>query len=570
VTTTTDASRPSRSGHFVVCGSDSTAVRVIEELRALDEAVTAVVPDSNDDHAQEIAELGATLVIAPRPHEAALRDAGVATARALALVAPDDLGNVHAALTAEELNPSIRLVIHIVNPQLGEHVERLVTNCTVVSAAAMVAPEFVLAALGESEVQWITVGGRNVVIGPAETVATPPLATLARVGANGRTELLPQGPGDLVLSDGIRQKPRRVHPRLEDFITDLRLIFDARLRLVAAFLASVITLGAVVVKLWPHPPGTQAINWLDAFYLALSTVTLTGFDDQRTIEAPAWIRLSAVGVQLLGLVMVSLVTAAIVDAFVGTSLARSLGSVRGRPRGHVVVCGLGTVGTKVAELLNERGFNVVAIERDPDKPGIRTARAMRIPVLLGDVSHPAVLDDARVHRCRAVLAVTNDDVANVQAGLFARERNAGARIVIRMFDHDLAARIQERLGLGTTRSVSILAAPTFAQELLHRRVSATVPAGRRVLMVTEVPIADASPVDGGLLGDLVDPGLVRVLAHRPLGGTWRWEPSLTSRLTAGDRVALVASRSGLARVLLATRSSRLRATSSYPDEDGSA
>ena len=564
MTTTADASLPLPSGHFVICGSDSTAVRVTEELRALDEAVTAVVEDANDDHAREMAELGATLVVAPRPHEAALRDAGVATARALALVAPDDLGNVHAALTAEELNPGIRLVVHVVNLRLGEYVERLLTHCTVLSAAAMVAPEFVSAALEEADVQWLTVGGRHVVVGPEELLATPPLAALARTRTTGRTELLPQGAGDLVLADGVRKKPRRVHPRLDDFLTDLRRVFDARLRLVAGFLATVIALATVVVKVWPHRPG-EAIDWLNAFYLAVSTVTLTGFDDQRTIEAPAWIRLLAVGVQLLGLVMVSLVTAAIVDAFVGTSLARSLGSVRGRPRGHVVVCGLGTVGTKVAELLHARGFNVIAIERDPDKPGIRTARALRIPVLLGDVSHDAVLYDARLHRCRAVLAVTNDDVANLQAGLFARERNADARVVIRLFDHDLAGRIQERLGLGTTRSVSILAAPAFATELLHRRVDATVPAGRRVLLVTEVPIADASPVDGGLLGNLVDPGMVRVLAHRPFGGAWNWEPSLTSRLTAGDRVALVASRSGLARVLLATRSSHLRAASSYAD-----
>ena len=465
-------------GHFVVCGSDSTAVRLTEELRALDEAVTVVVADADADHALEMAELGATVVVAPSPHEPALREAGVETAQAIAFVAPDDLANVHAALTAEDLNPRIRLVVHIVNPRLGAFVERLVTHCTVLSAAAMAAPEFVAAALDESEVRWLAVGGRDVVVGPADLLADPPLTALARIRTGGPTELLPEESGDLVMASGIRRKPRRVHPRLEDLLTDVGRVFDRRLRIVGLALLTFIGLGSLVVWLWPYHE-ENGIGWLDALYIAVSTVTLTGFDDPRLTAAEPWVRLVGVGVQLLGLLLVSLLTAAIVDAFVGASLARSLGVLRGRPRGHVVVCGLGTVGTKVAEQLHHRGFNVVAVERDPDKPGVRTAQSLRIPVLLGDVSSDAVLYEARLHRCRALVAVTNDDVANLQAGVYARERNDDARIVLRLFDHDLAGRVQERLGLGTTRSVSMLAAPAFASEMLQRRIDASVPAGRR-------------------------------------------------------------------------------------------
>jgi Trk K+ transport system NAD-binding subunit len=547
--------KPTRtSGHYVVCGSDSNAARITAELRAVDEDVTVIVPDVTSDHAQEMAAMGATLVVAPRPHEAALREAGVETAQAIALVSPDDLGNVHAALTAEELNKSIRLVVHIVNPRLAEFVENLV-SCDAMSAADMAAPELVAAALEESEIQSMTVGGRMVVAGPADLLAEPPLTGLART-SNGRTELLPNEDADLVLATGIRRKPARVHPRLDDFLTDLRRVFDARLRLVALFLVVVIAVGSLLVHFWPRKPNEE-IDWPDAIYIAVSTVTLTGFDDPRTSGATAWVKLLAVGVQLFGLVMVSLVTAAIVDAFVGASLARSLGVLRGRPRGHVVVCGLGTVGTRVAELLHDRGFNVVAVEIDPEKPGVRTARALRIPVLIGDVSQDAVLHEARLNRCRALLAVTNDDVANLQAGLYARARNADARIVLRLFDHEFAGRVQERRGMGfITRSVSSLAAPAFADALLDRRIDAVVPAGRRVVVVTEVTIRDGAAGVGTLLGDLVEPQMVRFLAHRTPNGGWNWDPALTTPLRAGDRVAVVTSRAGLARVLLAARPAR--------------
>jgi hypothetical protein len=147
------------SGHYVVCGSDSTTIRIVQELRNVGAPVTVIVPDSDADRAHEMAECGARLVVAPRLNENALREAGVPTAQAIAFVMPDDLGNVHAALTAEELNPDIRMVVHVVNPRLGEFLDGLLAHCTVLSAASMAAPEFVTAALEESEVQSITFPG---------------------------------------------------------------------------------------------------------------------------------------------------------------------------------------------------------------------------------------------------------------------------------------------------------------------------------------------------------------------------------------------------------------------------
>ncbi|HEY6738319.1 MAG TPA: NAD-binding protein [Actinopolymorphaceae bacterium] len=544
--------------HYIVCGGDSTAARVVEELRLLHESVTAIVPSlehGDAKHAEEIKELGARVIVADSVNEEVLRTARIDRAAGLALVATDDIANVHAALTAEELNPELRLVVHIVDRRLAEHLETLIAGCTTLSAAAMAAPAFVAAALDESDVRWVGVGGRDVVIGPAELVADPPLCTLARA-VDGATDLLPDGdsrPDDIVLGTSVRQAPRRkMPPIVDDLLTDLGLLFDRRMRLVAVAMGVFVLLGTLVVWGWTHGD----VSWLDSLYIALGTVTGTGISDAFTEGAPDWARVVAVTVQLLGVVMVSLVTAAIVDAFVGASLARSLGGVRGRPRGHVVVSGLGTVGTRVATTLHERGFNVVAIERNPDRPGVSTARRLRIPVLLGDTSNEEVLYQARIHRARAVIAVTNDDVANLRTGLWTRERNSEARVVLRLFDHDLANRVSSRLGLGITRSVSVMAAPAFVSELTGRRADATVPIGRRVLLVTEVPVEAGSTATEHTLGDLGAPGAARILAHRTATTRWDWEPSPTTPLRAGDRVALVGTLSGLADALLATRAPR--------------
>lgn len=527
-----------------------TAVRVVEELRRFDEQVIAIVPDADSDRAREMVAVGAELVVASRPHEGVLREAGVGVAQAVALVESDDVRNVYTALTAEELNPDLRLVVHIVDPRLESYLDGLIDNCTPLSTAAIAAPEFVAAALGETGTQWISVGGRDVVAGPTSLIADPPIVTLARTTGHTGTELLPDGPGDLVLGDTLRQPARRVHKRLDDFRADVGRVLDRRLRLVALALTAFIALGTVLIRVWPHD---EEVGWLDSLYIAVWTITGVGFDNEDVSQAEVGIRLLGVGGGLLGLVLVSLMTAAIVDAFIGASLARSLGKIRGRPRGHVVVGGLGTVGTEVARRLHERGFSVVAIERDRNKPGVQTANGLGIPVLIGNVGNDQILYEAGLSRCRALVAVTNDDVANLQAGLNARERNPAARIVLRLFDHELAEKVQSRLDLGTSRSVSALAAPAFAHTLLRRRIDATVPAGRRVLLVTEVPVEAGSSADGGRLDELSVGGAARVLAYHRPARDWTWNCPPDTRLHAGDQIAVVAGAAGLARVLLDTR-----------------
>ena len=63
-------------------------------------------------------------------------------------------------------------------------------------------------------------------------------------------------------------------------------------------------------------------------------------------------------------------------------------------RGHVVVCGLGRVGSIIASRLHAAGYRVLAIERDPNCVNIRSARSLGIPVVVGDARTRRILDRA--------------------------------------------------------------------------------------------------------------------------------------------------------------------------------
>ncbi|MCU1393423.1 MAG: RyR protein [Ilumatobacteraceae bacterium] len=83
-------------------------------------------------------------------------------------------------------------------------------------------------------------------------------------------------------------------------------------------------------------------------------------------------------------------------------------------RNHTVVCGLGDVGTRLAQAFAMNGESVVAIEADPAASGVSSAKAAGVAVLIGDASDPALLRTARVGRAVRLVAVCGNDATNVQ------------------------------------------------------------------------------------------------------------------------------------------------------------
>ncbi len=217
----------------------------------------------------------------------------------------------------------------------------------------------------------------------------------------------------------------------------LTQVFDRRIHFVLIGLNSLI----VISTLYFHLDGS---DWLTSLYRALTASTDTGLDANNLSLS---FRFGAVLIQLFGLVLSSGITAVIVDALISARLAALTGGVRGRPRHHVVVCGLGRVGRSVAARLKSGGVPVVAIERHEHAIGVLHARQLKIPVIIAPASDVSAQEVAGIARADAVLAVTDDEAVNLEIGLVAKHANRGVRVVTRLFDHDLAGRVERRLDL---------------------------------------------------------------------------------------------------------------------------
>ena len=551
---------PSDVRPVVVCGSDRVTLRVVSELVGSGEHVVVVMhPQSR--HVERMTEIANQVLTVKAVSESVLRRAGIdreargrGTARALVLLDTDDVRNVHSALTAREMDPRLRVVIQMVNPRIGNQLNKLLDDVVVVSGPSLAAPAFVADTLGEDEVTWTEIGGRRLAAGPAERITEPHLTVLADTTSSATPDLLPASSddpaSDIVLGTEVKTSGRKRNVRRAGWLMAARGVLDRRVQLIASVMAALVLIGTVLIHLTAH------VSWPRSLYLALGAITSAGIEDDVFVDAKPLAKVAAVGGQMVGIVLVALLTAVVVDSLIGARLSRVLGGVRGRPDNHVIVCGLGTVGARVLELLVERGVAVVGIEQDEDAPGMQTAHRLKVPVILGDGSNEETLREAGVERCQALLAITNGDITNLECGMVAHDVNPDARVTLRMFDHDLAQRVERHLGLGTSRSVSMLVAPAVAAAVSNRLSQTTVPAGRRVLLLTEVPIERGSAAIGTTLGTHDQPGAVRVLAYRPVGKDWSWRFDAEVTLAPGGRVAVAATRDGLARLLYRTRPQR--------------
>ncbi|MFR9779326.1 potassium channel family protein [Micromonospora sp. MS34] len=550
--------------HYVLCGNDPLAYWVARSLLATDSPsgrvrVTLVVPGRRRSDGPDGRDIeGVQVVLADRLDEATFRRAGLADAAGLALLQQDDVGNMHAALCAQEVEPRLRLVVRMFNTSLANGLRELFPDSAVLSDASMAAPAFVAAALGELDPTHFRHGGRTLYA--ARRTDVRPQDVLCGLAVTTDPELIRVLPADeesadVVLAEATGQpagtelaarRLARARRRREPVVVLLRAVRSFATRKIGV---AVLALLAVIAVLGWLNARAAGVNWSDALYLTLVT-TLSGQDPD--LDKPVAAQVMQVVLNLAGLALIPLITAAVIDGIVNARLALHTGRIQPDRAGHVVVVGLGNIGTRVMAQLNDFGVDVVAIDKNPDARGASLAHRLGVPLIVGDAGREETLRAASVATCQALVVVSTDDGTNLRAALNARNLDPDLQVVLRLFDGDFAERIQRAFGIGISWSVSYLAAPAFAAALLDRAVIATIPVGRHALLVTEVPVTAGSPLDGRPLATVARPGEVRLLAHSRAGQKTDWSADPRMVIQAGDRLTVVARRAGLSALLRET------------------
>lgn len=219
-------------------------------------------------------------------------------------------------------------------------------------------------------------------------------------------------------------------------------------------------------------------NAVDALYFSTRSVaTVAG--TPGAASGPVWFKALSTLDTLAALLLVAVFTAALVRRLSRPRLTTLFGARAAPARRHVLLVGFGQVGFRLAQELHRRGVAVLGVERDPEAPCVRLARAAGIPVAIGRGDDRATLERLGIRRCAAVAAVTSADLVNVAVGLAASDVTAGVPLVLRLGDGDVAAETDSLLHLGRICDAHGIAADTLMHGLQALKRPDQAPPERR-------------------------------------------------------------------------------------------
>ncbi len=207
-------------------------------------------------------------------------------------------------------------------------------------------------------------------------------------------------------------------------------------------------------------------------------------------------------------------------------------------RQHFILCGLGKIGWGVLEQLRGVGAAVVAVDNriSPDDP-----RLAGVPLIVGDCRQAEVLQHAGLAEARGVVIATSDDLVSLSTALLVRHLHPTIRVVVRLFNQPLLARLGPAVGNMHALSTSALVAPLLGLIARTGETSAVVDvgAGRRQ-QLAQMTVGPQSPLLGRRLDDLGRGQTVALVGHQPAGQSLRLLHDLApdTVVAAGDHLLL--------------------------------
>ena len=473
---------------MIIVGGDALALSTARELCLMSGHRIVVLWPEDAEFARAAEAVGAVFVAGRPDSRDGLEAAGVTEAVSILALSRDDQLNLQTALRARDANPRIRIVLRQFNRTLAAKIEQNLANCSVLSLAWHSAATYAAVALDPSCFRGLQfpeldgpltgfalrlaederIAGHNVV--RAEQALGARIVAINGATGIGADEAIPDGarlvcygPLDRLLASASRRVPIESRPPLVRRLRSLLRQGHQRLRradpYIAGFIASVLALFALGT--WYFHTSFQT-DWLTAAYFVMSTMTTTGFGDIAPDHGRPLDLAMAMVLMLLGTVFTGLFIVFAAARLTRGQWVRMQGLRPIHRRGHIVVCGCGSIGTGVIDLLLEFDKPLVVVEQNPDAALVERARDRGFDLLTGDASRDDTLDLCNLDAAHSLLALTNVDTLNLEIALGARARNPSMPIVLRIAEAAFAESIARQFDFRTTFSVAALAAPVFA------------------------------------------------------------------------------------------------------------
>jgi Trk K+ transport system NAD-binding subunit len=159
-------------------------------------------------------------------------------------------------------------------------------------------------------------------------------------------------------------------------------------------------------------------------------------------------------------------------------------------------------------------------------------------VIRGDGRTLKTLEQAGVARARAVVLATSDDLTNLDSGLTARDLNAEARIVLRLFDESLAVKVRGAFAMPAI-STALVSSPAFIAAATGRSVYQGFKLAGQHLYLIDMTVSPGGGLVGRTVGQIQADRQVNIVMHNGPAGV-NVNPGHELVLRPNDEVLVIA------------------------------
>ncbi|MBP9827158.1 NAD-binding protein [Candidatus Saccharibacteria bacterium] len=208
---------------------------------------------------------------------------------------------------------------------------------------------------------------------------------------------------------------------------------------------------------------------------------------------------------------------------------------------HYIICGLGRVGTQVAQELADEGVPFIGIDHNEER--VKNAIAKGITAVVGDSTKEEILKHVGIERAIGIVASLGEDSSNLFVTLAARQLNPDIFIVSRVNREENRQRIS-RAGADRTAMPYQIGGYHMATMLVRPNVvdflEILANNNNSDLQVLELEVGKSSQVVGQKLAWLYShSGDGTVLALNTADGLSKVNPSGSETVYAGDKLIVM-------------------------------
>ncbi|WP_416673063.1 potassium channel family protein [Egbenema bharatensis] len=506
---------------IIVCGLGRTGFKVYSLLKQQGAMVIGI----NDRPLPYLeAEIAAShILIGDMCAASTLIAAGIQDAHTLILSSSNDHSNLAALTQARVLNPHIRIINRLFNESLGDRLDHILSDHFSMSVAALSAPVFAFSALGNRAIGQLRLFDQLWPIREEYIDETHPwrgrklsdlwddtsrmliyylpahqqvdLVTAVVSGRHlqlGDRLIIATQPRIQAVQNTFRQQMIRMLTGFRYFQQHIRPMILVTLFLFLTIFAATFTYMMV----------NAHVSAADALYFSVGMITGAGGAEEVAELSPDSIKVFTVMMMLVGAAVIGLFYALLNDLVLGTRFQDFWNKARIPHRHHYIICGLGAVGVQILRQLHANGCEVVVIERDPNNRFLNMARSLKVPVIQGDANIAATLQTAYLSGASAVLAVTSDDVTNIDIALTVKGIAPRVKVIVRNQNPQFAELSQQVFDFDAVLSPVELAAPSFAAAALGGRVLGNGLTADILWVALSTLITPAHPFCGRLIKDV--------------------------------------------------------------------